>query len=64
MVGADPPQSVQVVAAYRARSRRGRSLILQGHIDVVPEGPVDMWTHPPYAAWCATAGCTAAAPAT
>ena len=33
-----------------ARRRRdasaGRSLILQGHVDVVPEGPADMWTHP------------------
>src|SRR6056297_166839 len=27
----------------------GRSLILQGHVDVVPEGPEDMWQTPPYA---------------
>jgi len=26
----------------------GRSLILNGHIDVVPEGPLDMWDTPPY----------------
>ncbi|MFZ5740055.1 MAG: ArgE/DapE family deacylase, partial [Pseudomonadota bacterium] len=26
------------------------SLILQGHIDVVPEGPVDLWSDPPFAA--------------
>ncbi|WP_397541255.1 ArgE/DapE family deacylase [Roseovarius salis] len=26
----------------------GRSLILQGHVDVVPEGPGEMWTTPPY----------------
>jgi acetylornithine deacetylase len=26
----------------------GHSLILNGHIDVVPEGPVEMWTTPPY----------------
>ena len=32
------------------RARGGRSLIMQGHIDVVPEGPAEMWTHPPYAA--------------
>ncbi|MCA3364029.1 MAG: ArgE/DapE family deacylase [Roseomonas sp.] len=50
MVECDPTSSVQVVAAYRAQSPTGRSLILQGHIDVVPEGPADMWTHPPYAA--------------
>ena len=27
----------------------GRSLILQGHLDVVPEGPHEMWRSPPYA---------------
>lgn len=27
----------------------GNSLILQGHVDVVPEGPEAMWTTPPYA---------------
>ncbi|MFA5663609.1 ArgE/DapE family deacylase [Castellaniella sp.] len=37
-----------VVGTHRASTRKGRSLILNGHIDVVPEGPLDMWTHPPY----------------
>jgi acetylornithine deacetylase len=50
MVEADPARSVQVVAAHRAANPTGRSLILQGHIDVVPAGPEEMWTHPPYAA--------------
>lgn len=50
MVEADPARSVQLVAAHRAADPTGRSLILQGHIDVVPEGPAAMWTHPPYAA--------------
>ena len=50
MVECDPAGSVQVVATHRAKNPTGRSLILQGHIDVVPEGPADMWTHPPYAA--------------
>jgi acetylornithine deacetylase len=49
MVDVDPEGSVQVVAAHRPKNPIGRSLILQGHIDVVPEGPEDMWTHPPYA---------------
>ncbi|WP_338661408.1 ArgE/DapE family deacylase [Pararoseomonas sp. SCSIO 73927] len=49
MVDVDPAGSVQVVATKRAREAGGRSLILQGHIDVVPEGPTSMWTHPPYA---------------
>jgi acetylornithine deacetylase len=37
-----------VVGAWRAPQPKGRSLILNGHIDVVPEGPLDMWTSPPY----------------
>lgn len=37
-----------VVGAHRAQQPKGRSLILNGHIDVVPEGPVEMWTSPPY----------------
>ena len=50
MVEADPARSVQVVATHRAEKPTGRSLILQGHIDVVPEGPDEMWTYPPYSA--------------
>ena len=38
-----------VVGTHRPKGPvRGRSLILQGHLDVVPEGPVEMWTTPPY----------------
>jgi acetylornithine deacetylase len=37
-----------VVGIHRPRDEKGRSLILQGHVDVVPEGPHDMWTSPPY----------------
>ncbi len=37
-----------LVGIHRPRQETGRSLILQGHVDVVPEGPHDMWTHPPY----------------
>jgi len=50
MLGADPARSVQVVGVRRAPDPAGRSLILQGHIDVVPEGPSAMWTHPPFGA--------------
>jgi len=39
--------AVNVVGTRRA-DRAGRSLILNGHIDVVPEGPLDMWDTPPY----------------
>ncbi|WP_233155559.1 ArgE/DapE family deacylase [Sedimentitalea arenosa] len=37
-----------VVGTHRPSVTRGRSLILQGHLDVVPTGPLDMWTHPPF----------------
>jgi acetylornithine deacetylase len=46
----DPAQSIQVVATRRCEGGCGRSLILQGHVDVVPEGPPEMWTFPPYGA--------------
>ncbi len=37
-----------VVGIHRPRDETGRSLILQGHVDVVPTGPTAMWTHPPF----------------
>src|SRR6266508_3863233 len=37
-----------VVGAWLPNSPKGRSLILNGHIDVVPEGPHDMWSRPPF----------------
>ncbi|WP_027283697.1 ArgE/DapE family deacylase [Rubritepida flocculans] len=37
-----------VAAIHRPRQARGRSLALQGHVDVVPEGAADMWATPPY----------------
>ncbi|MDO9498812.1 ArgE/DapE family deacylase [Falsiroseomonas sp.] len=37
-----------VVAVHRPRTAKGRSLALQGHVDVVPEGAEDEWTTPPY----------------
>lgn len=40
--------AINVVASHRPRQESGRSLILNGHIDVVPEGPRDMWTRPPF----------------
>ncbi|WPB86871.1 ArgE/DapE family deacylase [Sediminicoccus rosea] len=48
MVDVDPAGSFQVVASRRCASPTGRSLIIQGHIDVVPEGPAEMWSFPPY----------------
>ena len=40
--------AVNVVGSHRSKTNKGRSLILNGHIDVVPEGPLDMWDSPPY----------------
>jgi acetylornithine deacetylase len=40
-----------VVGAWRPSNPKGRSLILNGHIDVVPEGPHEMWTRNPYDAY-------------
>lgn len=40
--------AVNVVGTHRAKSGTGRSLILNGHIDVVPAGPLDMWDSPPF----------------
>ena len=52
----DYADSWDVVGAHRSDGARGaggprgqgRSLILNGHIDVVPEGPHDRWTTPPF----------------
>jgi acetylornithine deacetylase len=41
--GRDP-----VVAQHVPKDRGGRSLLLQGHVDVVPEGAPDLWTTPPF----------------
>lgn len=41
--GRDP-----VAAVHRPREVRGRSLMLQGHVDVVPEGAAELWTTPPF----------------
>jgi acetylornithine deacetylase len=42
-----------VVATHTPREVRGRSLALQGHVDVVPEGAAEEWTTPPFAPECA-----------
>lgn len=46
----DYSRAVQVVASVRAETQKGKSLIMQGHVDVVPVGPLNMWSSPPYAA--------------
>ncbi|RUX11766.1 ArgE/DapE family deacylase, partial [Mesorhizobium sp. M2A.F.Ca.ET.042.01.1.1] len=41
-------QALNVVGKSLSRSRKGRSLILNGHVDVVPTGPLSMWSNPPF----------------
>lgn len=51
VVDVDYAQASNVVATHRpdgVTEATGRSLILQGHVDVVPAGPLDMWRHPPF----------------
>ena len=40
--------AVNVVGTHKSATCKGRSLILNGHIDVVPAGPLDMWETPPF----------------
>ncbi len=44
----DYQQAVQVVGTVRSPVQKGRSLIVQGHVDVVPPGPEEMWQFPPF----------------
>lgn len=37
-----------VVGTHRPRETTGRSLIMNAHVDVVPPGPTEMWTYPPF----------------
>jgi acetylornithine deacetylase len=42
------PRHDNVVGTHRPRDAKGRSLILNGHIDVVPIGAAELWTTPPF----------------
>lgn len=50
-VAVDYANAINVVGTHRPKEGRGRSLILNGHIDVVPTGPRDMWARPPFEPW-------------
>jgi acetylornithine deacetylase len=45
----DYNSAIQVVASWRVAHPTGRSLIMQGHVDVVPAGPAEMWSTPAFA---------------
>ena len=42
---------VNVIGVHEPRAVRGRSMILNGHIDVVPVGAERLWTRPPFEPW-------------
>lgn len=44
--------ALNVVGKRVSKTRTGRSLILNGHVDVVPTGPISMWSHPPFEPYC------------
>lgn len=48
VVDADYSKAVQVVATHDVEEPVGRSLILQGHIDVVPTGAPELWSQDPF----------------
>ncbi|MDQ1184050.1 ArgE/DapE family deacylase [Agrobacterium larrymoorei] len=48
VIDADYSKAVQLVATVEAGDLPGRSLILQGHIDVVPPGARELWDRPPF----------------
>jgi acetylornithine deacetylase len=54
-------QAPIVVGIHRPREEKGRSLILQAHVDVVPPGLPDMWSHPPFEPVSKTTGCAGGA---
>jgi len=44
----DYKERPNVVGIYKGTGQ-GRSLLLNGHVDVIPAGPQDTWEHPPWA---------------
>ncbi len=47
-VNIDYSNAVNVVGTHTPNIDSGKSLILNAHIDVVPEGPLSMWKGSPY----------------
>ena len=47
-VKVDYSNAINVVGTHKPRETAGKSLILNGHVDVVPVGLLDMWSRPPF----------------
>lgn len=48
IIDGDFSRARSVVGTHHPEQTKGRSLILQGHLDVVPAGPSEMWAHAPF----------------
>jgi len=48
VVDVDYSKAIQVVATHKVDEPIGKSLILQGHIDVVPTGAPELWSQDPF----------------
>ncbi|MET0961970.1 MAG: ArgE/DapE family deacylase [Noviherbaspirillum sp.] len=40
-----------LLARHLPRVRKGKSVLFNGHLDVVPTGPESLWARPPYTPW-------------
>jgi acetylornithine deacetylase len=47
-VSSNYEDAINVVGTHNSKTNQGKSLILNGHIDVVPAGPLEMWDKPPF----------------
>lgn len=54
--------AINVVGSLRSDRPNGRSLIMNGHVDVVPTGPADIWTTRPSSRAATANGSMAVAP--
>ena len=48
LINYDNEKHFNVIGIHNAESVKGKSLILNGHIDVVPIGSAKLWTNPPF----------------
>ncbi|WP_306735116.1 hypothetical protein [Marimonas arenosa] len=60
----DYSNAINVVGTHTPKQTKGRSVILNGHIDVVPVGPRDMWARDPFDPAIDGTGCLAGVPGT
>lgn len=53
-----------IVGRHTPTRDSGRSLLFNGHVDIVPVGPLALWDSPPSRPWSATARSSGGAPRT